>query len=147
MNYQVYKLMSNVYIASGWFNDQQLRRVMTVENILRLKHVNFYSPRLHQRTKDAEFSLGWRRDVFQGNINHMNIADMMIAIYDEEDPGTMMEIGYAFAIGKPIVLVVFNPQPINLMLVEASQRVVNPNQLIYLQLSNLTRISYNGSVK
>jgi len=139
--------MSNVYLASGWFNENQLQRVTTLEKILKTKRLCVYSPRLNQQTINEEFSPQWRIEVFQSNIYHIQNADIVVAIYDEEDPGTMMEVGYAFAIGKPVVLIVFQPQAINLMLVESARAILTPRQLLYLCIESIEKIPYDGLVK
>lgn len=136
--------MTSVYIASGWFNQQQLQRVLYVENILRIKRVDYFSPRLHQTTTHPEFSPLWREEVFQMNINQIRRRDVMIAIYDEQDPGTMMEIGYAYAIGKPIILITFKHQPINLMLVESPRAIIPHTDLLGLDLSRIPNREYTG---
>lgn len=108
--------MKKVYLASGWFNENQERRVAEAERVLRSLGLEVFSPREHQ-CEEAEFGTKeWRELVFDNDINHIDWADFVFAIYDEEDAGTMMEIGYAYATGKPIL--VFNEQEktLNLMI-------------------------------
>lgn len=108
--------MKKVYLASGWFNENQERRVAEAERVLRGLGMEVFSPRENQ-CGEAEFGTKeWRELVFDNDINHIDWADFVFAIYDEEDAGTMMEIGYAYATGKPIL--VFNEQEktLNLMI-------------------------------
>jgi nucleoside 2-deoxyribosyltransferase len=59
----------------------------------------------------------------------------------------MMEIGYAYAIGKPIILVIFNQQAINLMLAESPIQILSPSQLLHLNFNMIKRSQYIGDVK
>ncbi|PEM65303.1 nucleoside 2-deoxyribosyltransferase [Bacillus pseudomycoides] len=111
--------MKKVYLASGWFNENQERRVAEAERVLRGLGLEVFSPRENQ-CEEAEFgSKEWRELVFDNDINHIDWADFVFAIYDEEDAGTCMEIGYAYATGKPIL--VFNEQEktLNLMITDS----------------------------
>ena len=48
---------------------------------------------------------GWQQVVFDGNVQHIRDADVVCAVVDGclVDDGTAWEIGYAFAIGKPVI--------------------------------------------
>lgn len=96
------------------------------------------------------FSAEWRREVFKRNIQQIESSDVVIAIYDDEDPGTMMEVGYAYARGIPVILIVFVTQPINLMLAQSSHQVISISDLFYTQLNDIQCIQYipyTGPVK
>jgi nucleoside 2-deoxyribosyltransferase len=113
--------VAKIYLASPFFNATELRHVAEAEKVLRdLGHIVF-SPRENQ-LKDLEFgSVEWRTNVFRSDINHIQWADYVFAILGDnyDDTGTAMEVGYAFALGKPIL--VFNPtgNVLNLMITDS----------------------------
>lgn len=109
------------YLAAGFFNERQLEDVKAVENILTNNMMDYFSPRQHQ-FEELEFgSLEWRYATFDNDVEHIREADVMVAIVDEDyDSGTVWEIGYAYSVGVPIVLVdVTGTNKANLMLTES----------------------------
>jgi nucleoside 2-deoxyribosyltransferase len=94
-----------VYLASGFFTEKQYKAVERAEKFLRSKGFEVFSPREHQ-FEDIPFGTKeWRAAVFDNDVNHILWADFVFAILDEKmDEGTLWELGYAFAHGKPIVL-------------------------------------------
>ncbi|WP_214796492.1 MULTISPECIES: nucleoside 2-deoxyribosyltransferase [unclassified Exiguobacterium] len=109
------------YLAAGFFNERQLADVKAVEAILEENGMDYFSPRQHQ-FEELEFgSLEWRYATFDNDVEHIREADVMVAIIDEAyDSGTVWEIGYAYSIGVPIILVdVTGSNKANLMLTES----------------------------
>lgn len=107
---------SNVYLAGGWFNDDQLRRIKEAELVLSELGFKVFSPR-KQQNEHLEFgSKEWRELTFNNDIKNIDWADMVFAIYDEEDAGTMFEIGYAYATSKPVFVYHETDSIVNLMI-------------------------------
>src|SRR5690625_1391020 len=79
------------------------------------------SARQNQLTEFAYASCEWCTNVLRNDINQMNLCDALIAILDDNygDTGTAFEVGYAYAIGRPVYL--YNPSGniINLMITDA----------------------------
>lgn len=111
-----------IYLASPFFNDKEIKRVELMETILRAKGLNVFSPRENQLPELELGSFEWRTNVFRNDIHHIMWADAVVAIIDDNygDTGTAWEIGYAYAMGKPIYL--YNPSGniINLMLTDST---------------------------
>ena len=42
-------------------------------------------------------------DTFKGNVDNIDMADFVLAIYDGKDTGTMFECGYAYAKNIPVM--------------------------------------------
>lgn len=100
--------MTKIYCASPFFNEEELKHVQDVENAL-AEHTLF-SPRLHQLEQHEFGSRAWRTDVYRNDINHIKWCDVVVAILTQgnyDDVGTAMEVGYATALGKPVVI--YNP--------------------------------------
>lgn len=139
--------MKKVYLASGWFNPNQERRVAEAEKVLVELGLDVFSPREHQ-CDEAEFGTKeWRELVFDNDINHIDWADFVFAIYDEEDAGTMMEIGYAYATGKPIL--VFNEQEktLNLMISDSLTAYFESFEDVKAyDFGTMKHVPYTGSV-
>jgi nucleoside 2-deoxyribosyltransferase len=106
-----------IYLASPFFTEDHLCRLHKVERILDEKFQMVFSPRKAQY-EGLEFgSLDWRTEVFLNNQKHIDGADVVVAIYDKEDAGTMWEIGYAYGKGKPVVVFQEDTyEPVNLMI-------------------------------
>lgn len=109
------------YLASPFFNEEELKHVNHIESMLRLEGHTVFSPR-EQQLPEFEFgSFEWRTNVFRNDINHIKWADAVIAILADnyDDTGTAFEVGYAYAVGKPVY--VYNPTGniINLMVTDS----------------------------
>jgi nucleoside deoxyribosyltransferase len=63
----------------------------------------------------------WQMATFNGDVQGINNTDLVIAMYDPQlknsDPGVLWEVGYAYGIRKPVILVLpdDNETPVNLM--------------------------------
>jgi nucleoside 2-deoxyribosyltransferase len=108
--------MTKIYLASGFFNDFQLEHVSRAESFLREKGFEVFSPREHQHTEVEFGTMEWRALTFDNDIDNVVGSDFVFAILDDEmDEGVLVEIGYAYAIGRPIVLLDLSNKAINLM--------------------------------
>ena len=115
-----------VYIAAPFFNKEQIGRLALVENELEPRF-DAYSPR-----KQTQFKTGTKPDkelrqlILDNNLFAIERSDFIVAITDEKDLGTLFEVGYAYAVGKPIIYVAFElgKKPFNLMLSETGTAVV-----------------------
>lgn len=91
-----------VYIASPFFNPEQLERVEFIEKILVEHDIEYFSPRKDTYVKpdsnDAE-----RKHAFDENLRGIIEADFIIAVTDGKDMGTIFEAGYAYGKNIPIV--------------------------------------------
>ena len=86
-----------IYIASPFFNEEQLQVVENIEYALASAGYEFFSPRKEAVTlKDLSPEERERlaKEVYESNIKGMNGSNIMIAVIDDFDPGTMFEIGY-----------------------------------------------------
>ncbi len=124
------------YIASPFFNKEQLNTVKSIEKALDLARINYFSPRsegvlidMSDKERKKKFN-----DIYESNIEHMKGASFMIANIDDRDIGTAFEIGFMCSLRKPIFSYSGNDYQINIML---RQSVVAHNTNIDNLIVNL----------
>ncbi|TMS99267.1 nucleoside 2-deoxyribosyltransferase [Apilactobacillus kunkeei] len=117
-----------LYLAGPFFDDEQIDRIQRIEKALdnNPSVSEYFSPR-NSNVNDGEEigSSQWSKDVFQLDVDEIKKADAVIAIIDfvgdNVDSGTAFEIGYAYAIDKPVVLFHEKDAIVNLMLSNGSK--------------------------
>jgi hypothetical protein len=85
-----------VYLAGPFFTLAQLWLVTQARNDLRAAGLQVFSP-YH------DVGVGSAEDVVGADLRGIHESDLLFAIVDGMDPGTVFEIGYARAAGKPVV--------------------------------------------
>lgn len=90
-----------VYLASPWFKPETAERQSRICKYMKEKGFVVFDPKENvvttDSTKDAQ------TNAFLGNLKAINEADVIVAITDGKDMGTIWESGYAFARKKPII--------------------------------------------
>ncbi|HBO55825.1 nucleoside 2-deoxyribosyltransferase [Leuconostoc mesenteroides] len=115
-------MSKNVYLASPFFDKEQIERVERVEKALAANQTlsSVFSPREHQHEEFEMFGPEWRVATYNGDIEAINKADVMVAVIDyvgqEVDPGTAWEFGYAVAKNIPVIVVKEKAGAVNLMM-------------------------------
>lgn len=102
-----------VYLASPFFNDEEIEIVNAVEQVLESKGIDVFSPRKNQFEEMEHGSPEWARQIYRNDVNHVISTDATFAITNGNymDAGTAFEIGYAIANNKPTFI--FNSGKIN----------------------------------
>lgn len=114
-----------VFIASPFFTEEQLDRVKRLEHALMQNPyvAEIFSARFHQFEHLPFGSKEWRRKVFKNDLRNLRRADVVVGIRDFEgkyvDSGTAFEIGYAYALQKPIILINEKNATMNLMMADS----------------------------
>lgn len=108
------------YLASPFFNDEQIKREETIKKTLRGYGFSVYAPREH----GIVGSLASQEAVtstFDSNVEAINNSRMVLAITDGKDMGTIWEAGYAYGNNIPIVYYAetLGNNPFNIMLSES----------------------------
>lgn len=132
-----------IFLSSGWFNENQVKRLEYVKYILSLRNLSFYSPRDDGSGNASELSHEMASVIFNENIDAIRSSNLMLAVYDEEDAGVMWEIGYAYSFNIPIVVVKFDDAPINVMISESAYSVIYYSDLVSY---NFTPNVYKGAI-
>ena len=86
-----------VYLAGPFFHLSQIWMIEQARILLKGAGLKVFSP-FH------DVGLGSASDVVQKDIDAIKECDLLFAIADGLDPGTIFEIGYARSIGKPVVI-------------------------------------------
>lgn len=108
------------YLASPFFNDEQIKREESIKKTLRGYGFSVYAPREH----GIVGSLASQEAVtstFNSNVEAIDNSKMVLAITDGKDMGTIWEAGYAYGNNIPIVYYAetLGNNPFNIMLSES----------------------------
>lgn len=115
---KIEKPKKKVYLASPFFNDEELVDMVKVCGCLRNKGLEVFSPYENQNKQLTFGSKEWRSATFKSDVDHIDGADIVVAVVNGNycDSGTSWEIGYAYATNKPIIVVNLRKEIVNLML-------------------------------
>ena len=108
------------YLASPFFNDDQIKREETIKKTLRGYGFRVYAPREHGIVGSLS-SQEAVTSTFNSNVEAINNSRMVLAITDGKDMGTIWEAGYAYGNNIPIVYYAetLGNNPFNIMLSES----------------------------
>jgi nucleoside deoxyribosyltransferase len=96
-----------------------------LETLLDRKAYNYFSPRLESKLS-ANPTIKERQNIFQKNLIAMKTASLVFARIDDYDPGTIWEMGYAFANKVDVVAwSLVEGRGLNLMLTESCVGFLN----------------------
>lgn len=145
-----------VYLASPWFNNEQLEREERVKNKLRQLGFEVWSPKENCNCPpDATNEL--REKTFLDNCLAIQSCDILFAITDGKDMGTIWETGYVCGINAITTLtkkkVVYYCETLkgsqfNLMLAQSGDVIVTDfNQLDNLKDMIISGAKYVGKIE
>lgn len=115
----------SVYFASPWFTDEQAEREDRVKGKLRELGFDVWSPKdncVCHPNADNET----RRKVFLDNCKGIENSDVLFAITDGKDMGTIWEAGYAVGIKIKLLFTIVKhlEKMVNLILCWHSQQIL-----------------------
>lgn len=138
--------MRKVYLAGPFFNPRQIGLVKTFETILARKGLKVYSPRKHQ-SKASYGSMKWRRQTFASDVRAIDSTDVVFAIYNGEDSGTMWEIGHAWSRRKPVLVFNSKEKRVNLMIAQSLHAYLDSVEKVEkYNFTKCPRIPYRGPI-
>ena len=88
-----------VYFASPWFNPDQAEREERVKGHLRELGFNVWSPKENSSLSPITDPV-IREKIFSANVEHIKECDIIFAITDGKDMGTIWEAGFANGINE-----------------------------------------------
>ena len=94
--------MNKVYIASGWFNENQEKDLSDIKTLLECSDISYFSPKDECLVKSNE-KVTNQEDVFTDNIKAIKKAPFIIANTRDKDVGTVFECGVAYSNNIPII--------------------------------------------
>lgn len=109
------------YVAGPFFNDAQVASMERIEAVLDRHGKSMFKPRFASDINEVG-----PQGCFADDVDAIRHADAVIANLIADDPGTMFEIGYAYALGKPVYAYcedVSETRQINLMIAQSVQMV------------------------
>ena len=142
-------MKKNIYLASPFFNEKQLMIEKKVNELLELNPTVglVFEPRLHQDTNEFA-SPAWRNNTYMSDINQIRLCDVVVAVLDFAsidnevipDPGTVWEMGYAYALNKPFIVVSYDKvEKLNLMIERSYTKLFNGKE----ELEQLKELDFN----
>lgn len=122
--------MKKIYLAGGWFSPEAEERHSRLYNLLKDKY-DVFNPRVESDQTHVKLNAD---EILQKNIEGMTSVDIIVAIYDGKDTGTIWETGFSYANKKPIIYYseTLNGKPFNLMLAKTGNFAANEEELLAL---------------
>lgn len=90
------------YLAGPFFNETQHELITFIEGLASPKQPIF-SPMSDGFVLKPDASIEERNEIFTSNVEAIQTAGFMLAVIDDFDPGTIWEMGYAYADELPIL--------------------------------------------
>ena len=137
-----------IYLASPFFNDEELKNVKKAEEILMKRGFQVFSPRLNEvRTDENTQSALWSKETFMNDRRFIDWADAVVMLYygGYSDSGTAWECGYAYGTHTPVVVVHLGNDS-NLMVHEGSHSNIKLEDLATYDFNKMPSLPYNGKM-
>ena len=137
-----------IYLASPFFNDEELKNVKKAEEILMKRGFQVFSPRLNEvRTDENTQSALWSKETFMNDRRFIDWADAVVMLYygGYSDSGTAWECGYAYGTHTPVVVVHLGNDS-NLMVHEGSHSNIQLEDLATYDFDKMPALPYNGKM-
>jgi nucleoside 2-deoxyribosyltransferase len=139
--------MKRVYLASPFFIGNEPQLVKQVEDILKEKNLNVFSPMRNQMEHLEAGTSAWSLATFTNDVKFIDWAEVVVAIYhgNYSDSGTAWELGYAYGTQKPVI-VVHVGEDSNLMVHEGGHANITMNELKEYDFNTLKSSFYEGKM-
>lgn len=137
-----------IYLASPFFNDEELKNVQKAEEILMNRGFQVFSPRLNEvRTDENTQSALWSKETFMNDRRFIDWADAVVMLYygGYSDSGTAWECGYAYGTNTPVVVVHLGDDS-NLMVHEGCHSNISLEDLSTYDFEKMPSLPYNGKM-
>lgn len=118
---------TKIYLASPFFNQEEINRMEMVRDILRGKGLDVFVPNEHQNEHLEFGSMEWREATFKSDMDAIYDCDIMVAILDGNmmDSGTAFEVGVCHELKKPLIAFNKKGKSINLMIAQSLHAIIN----------------------
>lgn len=137
-----------IYLASPFFNDEELKNVEKAEEILMNRGFQVFSPRLNEvRTDENIGSALWSKETFMNDRRFIDWADAVVMLYygGYSDSGTAWECGYAYGTNTPVVVVHLGDDS-NLMVHEGCHSNISLEDLSTYDFEKMPSLPYSGKM-
>jgi nucleoside deoxyribosyltransferase len=141
-------MIKKIYLAGPFFNPEQIKVQAYIEGLCRRLELPFFSPRL-ECLCPPDATPAQRTKTFQMNVKHIENASFVLARIDDYDPGTIWELGCAFAFRVPaFAYTTVSGRGLNLMLSESGLKLVAWDKLANFLCGNKrTAVSWKGDIQ
>lgn len=106
----------SIYLAGPFFCQQELSWVNSVCFALEDAGFRVQSPSRENGIITDSTTQEGRREIFLRDIALLEQSDLVVALFDHDDPGTHFEVGYALRMGKTVFALKTSRDPLNNML-------------------------------
>jgi len=139
--------MKRVYLASPFFNENEINHVKLVEDILKSKGLQVFSPMKNQMEGLQAGERHWSIETFMNDVKFIKWSEIVVAIYhgNYSDSGTAWEMGYAYATDKPVITIHVGDSS-NLMVHEGSHANLTLKELADYDFKNLPSSFFEGEM-
>jgi len=103
---------TRLYLAGPWFTSGEAMVISELEASLENLGVTVISPRRDIGQLSADSSAQEILAVGERDYAAIESSDMLVAVLDGDDPGTLMEVGFAARAGIPIAALVSHPDAV-----------------------------------
>lgn len=138
-----------IYLASPFFTEKEIIPLEKTEKILRSRGFDVFSPREHEARSGALVgSPEWSREIFEMDKEAIHDCDCLLMLFHGlySDSGTAWECGYAYAIGKPVIVVHLGEES-NIMIHEGCHTNITAEELYEYDFGKMEKKIYKGKMK
>lgn len=134
-----------IYIAGPFFNDNEREILTRVESVLRNRGFEVFSPREHEVRDEEPGSGNWCTKVFELDRKAIEECETVVAVYhgNYSDSGTAWECGFAYGLGKKLI-VVHCGNDANLMVHVSADANITIDELETIDLKCIPEKKYGG---
>lgn len=124
-----------IYIAGPFFNEQECDELQLMIHYVKENYINaeLFIPMEHEITFGENLpNVSWGKKVFNVDKTAIDECDFVVACYHGmySDTGTAWEIGYAYGIGKPVLLWIPNQISLGSLMILNSVDEIIGNRII-----------------
>jgi nucleoside 2-deoxyribosyltransferase len=113
----------HIYIAAPDFDFVDRTPIELVQRSLQYHNFSPHRPVQESGQMGKNASTARRQGLFNADMELLERCQMVVAVLPYDDPGTLIEIGLAASLGKPVLVFVPRPMPDNLMLLHVPRLV------------------------
>ena len=128
-----------VYLASGWWTDEQKDTLLCMEEICSELDISVYSPRKENLWKPGMDAY----PIVRSNLTNIEACTIVLASTIGKDMGTLFECGYAYAKGVPIVYYHISGGAFNIMLAKTAAAVITVEHTLIEYLASIKNCKVN----
>ena len=143
-------MSKRVYLASPFFDENELECVKKAEEILTGRGFELFSPRLNEVREDKDKNPAlWAQKTFELDRDNIDTADVVVMLYHGgySDSGTAWECGYACGNGIPVIAVhIDKNNDANIMITQSCRANIALDELTDYDLEALPKKSFDGKM-